>query len=76
VKIHTAPGVIVTKHALSALEAMLPSSFLRVHRSFIVSLSKINTFTQEEIGIQQNLIPIGKLYRQQVLKVLTLKNGS
>jgi DNA-binding LytR/AlgR family response regulator len=61
---------------LSALEAMLPSSFLRVHRSFIVSLSKINTFTQEEIGIQQNLIPIGKLYRQQVLKVLTLKNGS
>jgi DNA-binding LytR/AlgR family response regulator len=76
VKIYTPLGTVITKHAMTALEAMLPATaFVRVHRSFIVALSKIDSFTQEEIGIQQNRIPIGKLYRQQVLKTLTTTNN-
>ncbi len=77
VKILTVRGTVVTRHAMTALEVMLPGAlFLRVHRSFIVALSKIDSFTQEEIDIQQKLIPIGKLYRQQVLKVLTMTNNT
>jgi DNA-binding LytR/AlgR family response regulator len=46
------------------------TSFIRGHRSFIVATDKIDSFTKEEISIQQKIIPIGKLYRQQVLKEL------
>ncbi|MDN3550238.1 LytR/AlgR family response regulator transcription factor [Mucilaginibacter aquaedulcis] len=74
VKIHTTRGTVVTKHAMTALEAMLPEeSFIRVHRSFIVALDKIDSYTKEEIGIQKKFIPIGKIYRQQVLKDLNGK---
>lgn len=71
VKIHTTKGAVITKYAMSALEAMLPStSFLRVHRSFVVALEKIDSFTSDDIEIQGQLIPIGKLYRQEVIKLL------
>ncbi|AKD53663.1 chemotaxis protein CheY [Spirosoma radiotolerans] len=71
VRIHTTKGAIITKYAITALEAMLPgTSFLRVHRSFLVSLNKIDSFTSEEIAIRDHLIPIGKLYRQQALNLL------
>jgi len=71
VKIYTARGMVLTKHGMAALEAMLPApGFLRVHRSYLVALAKIDSFTPEKITIGPQLIPIGKLYRQEVLKTL------
>ncbi len=71
IKIITAAGTIITKQSISSVEAMLPEKdFVRVHRSYIVSLNKIKTFTAELIEIEKNEIPIGKLYRNGVLKVL------
>jgi DNA-binding LytR/AlgR family response regulator len=53
------------------VEEMLPErEFVRVHRSYIVSLKHIKTFTSELIEIDKAEIPIGKLYRNGVLKVL------
>ncbi|GAB3787538.1 LytTR family DNA-binding domain-containing protein [Spirosoma horti] len=71
VQLHTTKGSIITKYAITALEAMLPGpSFLRVHRSFLVSLDKIDSFTIDQITIGTHSIPIGNLYRQQALKLL------
>ncbi len=71
VKIHTAKGTLVTKHTMAGLEAMLPASgFVRVHRSFLIAFDKIDSFTADQIEINGHLIPIGKLYRQLVLKLL------
>jgi DNA-binding LytR/AlgR family response regulator len=71
VKIFTAQGTIITKQSISSVEEMLPENkFIRTHRSFIVSLEKINSFTNEIIDINKTEIPIGKLYRNTVLKVL------
>lgn len=71
VKVFTRRGVIVTKQSISSLEAMLPEqSFVRTHRSFIVSVDKIRSFTSELIEIDKAEIPIGKLFRHSVLKVL------
>ncbi len=71
VKIFTSNGVIITKQSISSVEAMLPEKkFIRIHRSFIVSLHKIKTFTAELIEIDKTEIPIGKLYRNGVMKVL------
>jgi DNA-binding LytR/AlgR family response regulator len=71
VKIFTANNVIVTKQSITSVEAMLPEKqFIRTHRSFIVSLSKIKSFTHELIEIDKTTVPIGKLFRNHVLKML------
>lgn len=71
VKVFTTKGMIITKQSITSVEAMLPESkFMRVHRSFLISLSKIKSFTHELIEIDGNEIPIGKLYRNIVLKSL------
>jgi two-component system, LytTR family, response regulator len=71
VKVCTIKGVIITKQSITAMEAMLPEeSFVRTHRSFIASLDKIKSFTPEIIEIEKAEIPIGKLYRNNVMKIL------
>jgi two-component system LytT family response regulator len=71
IKIITAKGLIITKHSMAAIEAMLPeSAFLRIHRSYIVSKSKIRSFTGEWIAVGDAEIPIGKLYKNNVMKGL------
>ena len=71
VKVFTKESTIITKQSISSVEEMLPErEFVRVHRSYIVSLKHIKTFTSELIEIDKTEIPIGKLYRNGVLKVL------
>lgn len=71
IKVVTTTGNIITKVSISSLEELLPeNSFIRTHRSFIVSLQKIKSFTPELIEIDKAEVPIGKLYRNSVLKVL------
>jgi two-component system LytT family response regulator len=71
IKVFTTTGVIITKLSISSLEELLPeNNFIRTHRSFIVSLQKIRSFTPEVIEIGKTEVPVGKLYRNSVLKVL------
>lgn len=71
IKIVTSEGVLITKQSMTSVEAMLPENdFIRTHRSFIVSLPKIKSFTHELIEIEKTQIPIGKLFRNGVMKVL------
>jgi DNA-binding LytR/AlgR family response regulator len=71
VKIHTCDGIIITKQSISSVEAMLPEQFfIRIHRSYIVSIGKIRSYTHELIEIDKTEIPIGKLFRNGVRKVL------
>ncbi len=65
--LHTLNGKIVAKHTISSLEAMLPSrEFIRIHRSFIVSVSKIKGFTAHHIDMGTLELPIGPNYQEQV----------
>jgi two-component system LytT family response regulator len=71
IKVVTKTGTIITKQSISSVEAMLPErKFMRTHRSFIVSLDKIKSFTSELIDIASTEVPVGKLYRNAVMKVL------
>lgn len=71
VKVFAGDNTIVTKQSISSVETMLPEKkFVRVHRSFIVSVDKIKTFTNELIEVGNTEIPIGKLYRLNVIKLL------
>jgi DNA-binding LytR/AlgR family response regulator len=72
IKIITTRGLVITKYSMAAVEAMLPASgFLRTHRSYIVSLTKIGSYTGESIGIGNVEIPIGKLYKSGVIAALS-----
>jgi two-component system, LytTR family, response regulator len=71
VKVITDNHSIITKQSISSVETMLPEKkFIRTHRSFIVSVDKIRSFTNELIEIGKTEIPIGKVYRNTVLKLL------
>jgi len=71
VKVYTTAEMLITKQSITSVEAMLPeNSFARIHRSFIVSLSKVKSYTSETIEIEKAEIPIGKLYRPGIVKLL------
>jgi DNA-binding LytR/AlgR family response regulator len=51
------------KLSISAVEAMLPKNmFVRIHRSFVVSLDKITAYTNYDVEIGTKEIPIGRQY--------------
>lgn len=69
--VHTLNGNIVAKHTISNFEAMLPEEdFIRIHRSFIVSLNKIKGFTAHSIEIGNRELPIGPNYQKMVFEKL------
>jgi len=70
VKVFTEKGFIITRQTIASVEAMLSESqFIRVHRSYIVSLNKLKSYTAETVEIGSKEIPIGKLYRNNFLKL-------
>ena len=72
IKIHLdKQDTIITRETISAIEAKLPNnSFLRIHRSFIICLEKIQSFTNEHITINRKALPISRSYKKDVLKTL------
>jgi DNA-binding LytR/AlgR family response regulator len=73
IKVVTINKVIVSKQSISALEEMLPGdSFIRVHRSYIIAIHKIDSYNTDTIEIGKKEIPIGRLFRHDVSKKLNL----
>ena len=76
VQIYTNKKKIITKISMSSLEDKLPNDgFLRIHKSFIVSTSRIEAFTAHTIEVPGKELPIGRSYKNTVLNALQL-NGS
>ena len=64
IKIRTTGNEYISKMSTHEIEAILPAHlFKRVHRSFIVSIRRIHSYTAEIIEIDGVSIPIGKGYR-------------
>jgi DNA-binding LytR/AlgR family response regulator len=71
VKVKTPDKEIVTQQKISYLEESLPrEQFLRIHRSFIVNLEKIDAYSATDVEIGKHSIPIGRNYKNDVMKVL------
>ncbi|WP_276499685.1 LytR/AlgR family response regulator transcription factor [Pontibacter litorisediminis] len=67
--IHTKEQKIITLLSMNKMMEKLPESkFLRVHRSFIVSLQKIDSIEKSRIRIGAKEIPIGEVYKDAFLK--------
>jgi len=71
IKIHLESSVITTRETISAIEAKLPKKqFLRIHRSFVVSIKNIESFTNEHVTIANKALTISRSYKKEVLKHL------
>lgn len=67
VKIVTRNQAFHSKMSTHEIEDLLPSSrFARIHRSFIVSIEKIGSFTAETVTINGVDIPMGKSYKNVI----------
>lgn len=71
VKIITLKQTIVTRETISNLEGKLSNDiFMRIHRSYIVSLKKMTSYTNEFIEINNKALPISRSYKESVLQKL------
>lgn len=64
IKIVTTKRECISKMSTHEMESLLPSNlFKRIHRSFIVSVNKIESYTAEMVEVNGTSIPIGREYR-------------
>ena len=67
IKIVTTKKEYISKMSTHEIESLLPANlFKRIHRSFIVSVSKIESYTAEAVEVNGISIPIGRGYRDVI----------
>jgi two-component system, LytTR family, response regulator len=67
--IQTTSEKLITLQNLKTVEQHLnPQHFMRVHKSYIVALNKIDTIERNRIFIGERVIPVGDTYRDAFLK--------
>ena len=64
-KIYLPNKKVLTKQSFKNILTMLPpQEFVRVHKSYVVALSKITSVVQNKIKIGEKLIPVGDMYKK------------
>lgn len=75
ISIYTKAERIITLQNMKKMEETLPSKqFIRVHKSYIISLDKIESIERSRITICGKIIPIGDTYRDEFFKYIENKN--
>lgn len=69
----TSGECVMSRILLKNIFTMLPSeSFLRIHRSFIVSKSKVKSFNKQEVVLNNGLtLPIGRQYASGLMDIMS-----
>ena len=65
-KVFLKDQMILSNDKISSFEASLPDTFIRTHKSFIVSKSKIQQIEGNRILINEHKIPIGQTYKSKI----------
>ncbi len=75
ISIFTVHERIITLQNMKKMEENLPENqFIRVHKSYIISLDKIDSIERSRIQIKDKTIPIGDTYRDVFFKTIEGKN--
>jgi two-component system, LytTR family, response regulator len=72
IKIHlkSTPRAVITRMAMKAIEEELPASkFLRIHKSYIISLEHITAIRKNSVFIDELELPVGENFREAVLNL-------
>jgi DNA-binding LytR/AlgR family response regulator len=74
IQVHTLAEKYITQVPIGDVEQQLPSDkFLRIHRSYIINISKVTAFTGMDVEINRMELPIGRSYKNLVSLVLGQK---
>lgn len=69
VAFYTASGRILSLHSLKSLEDSLPSErFIRIHKSYIVAIDKIDTLEGNTVQVGKEKLPVGASYREELVR--------
>lgn len=75
ISIFTKNERVITLQNMKKMEETLPNTqFIRVHKSYIISLDKIESIERSRITICSKIIPIGDTYREEFFKRIDNKN--
>lgn len=75
VSIYTADNQrIITLQSIKNLETLLPEgAYLRIHKSYIISLARIDAIVGNQVEIRKKPLPIGATYKEELMKRLQLE---
>jgi len=74
IKVIATSGIVITKQSISSIEETLPKDlFIRIHRSFIVAINKIESYSNELVWVGKAELPISRMYRHEVTRFLQMK---
>ncbi len=60
---------VITKQTITSIEEMLPENdFMGIHRSFIVSARKVDSYSLTSVFIGKTELPVGPLYKHEINK--------
>ncbi|MDW3211904.1 MAG: LytTR family DNA-binding domain-containing protein [Reichenbachiella sp.] len=73
IKVHTIEKTHVVYYKLSSIEEKLPKDqFLRVHRSYLVQINKIDNIDQNSLLIGDSIVPVSAKYKPELLSRIEL----
>lgn len=68
--LHTASGKFVVRGKVKEILGDLNTSFVRIHKSYVVNLNYIDRISQDDVFVANEKLPIGKTYRDSFMKRL------
>ncbi len=75
IKIYGREKTYIGSETLKNTEALLPADqFVRIHKSFIISITSFKYIEGNQVKIGETLLPIGLTYKEGLLKALNIRN--
>ena len=71
-------GYILSRTNMKALQEILPEeSFLRIHRSYIIPIDRVEMFSKKKIKLagQETLLPVGRQFANRIYDILIARNS-
>ena len=71
IKVKTSTEELLTRESITRLSETLPDSFVRIHRSYIVNKPKVTSFSQSNLSIDGDELPISRTYKKNAIEQLS-----
>lgn len=73
IALHTTSGKILSLDRMKNMEELLPSGFLRIHKSYIINIDHIDFLEKGRIVINKEYLPVGESYKDKLRVSLGLQ---
>ncbi|WGK66258.1 LytR/AlgR family response regulator transcription factor [Croceiramulus getboli] len=71
VKLHLAhQKSLLLSTSLREIEQQLPEDFVRIHKSYLISMRKMNSLQGNQLLLEDTKLPVGRAYKQNLLRYL------